>query len=851
MHTSAPVVPRLGASGHTDELGPNGGARSSSASMDVGGGGVDYGTLEASVVALGPPPPPSPQLLRTDEPSRSAAAQPLQRGNSGADDIMGTRTEDPDEGMPPPPPSPPDSPPPSPPLGNEPPQPQLLQQQQQTYCGTPPGPPSFPSSVDAPPVGTVYPKYHYGHNAPNPVGMKHSASWDNSDGNTMQSMDSAAAITKSPKHTHTQTQTHTGTQPVMPPPLLSLPPRLKRHPTSTPTPTVTLTNSSSTSPIPTAHLSSQWYHHSKHLHHQSPTSVSPSTISTASTRSLQSMSNISPPYRSSHSSISSSGSINASPVGSIAGFKVLAEGAVSTDDVAETATATLIGERIWNEGGADSDEEASAKKNDRKRLIDGSSASISATGSVLAHAEGGKYNGIVAYALLLNCMMGVGMFGLPHAFWHAGAPLAILMGIFLFIVNVLTCMWVLEVMARTHGVMQTKAHNTLIPKNTIGYEKYDLGKMSHIFGGMTGRLACQVVVITYCFGCMWACAAVFGSSVSQLIFELLGGDTCDVYFKPSRSCTAAYLISILIYGVVVTVLTLLDYGYQLVLQLFLSVYRFLGFLLMIGTIIYALAVSGPLNLESTSGSSDSGPSDIWTAHWDGFYLVFTGMAYVFVVQYNMPEILTPVKSKKKLKGIMIFNLLTVAIVTVGVGILCAWFFNGTIEPLCILNWRFFTGLGPSGWSEGERTWFAWFTYIVILLFPVVDLISIFPLVAVTLSDNLTHSLPSSLVEIYPVKTKVISRIVAVIPPLIGAMVEANLSYIFMFSGLPAFVIQCVIPAALQLLSFKYFESVYAGKDKTPYTTAVFSSRPVVVIIVIVGILALLVSALCSLVPLFL
>ncbi|KAH3767830.1 Transmembrane protein [Pelomyxa schiedti] len=604
-------------------------------------------------------------------------------------------------------------------------------------------------------------------------------------------------------------------------------------------PTLTLASNSpspSSYPIQASHLSAQWCH-SKHVHRGLVASTSPAN------RSMQSMMNI--PYRPSVSPVGP-GSINASSMARISGFQVSPEGRPVSKDL--PGAALSVG-NLWE---APEDIEPS-KSNASKRLLpDASAAGLNAGSTLPPHAEGGKYNSLVAYALLLNCMMGVGIFGLPHAFWHAGAPLAIFMGIFLLIVNVLTCLWVLEVMARTQGVMHSKAHHTFIPKNTIDYEKYDLGKMSHVFGGTAGRLTCQIVIIAYCFGCMWACAAVFGSSTAQLIFELIGGNTCDVYFKPSSSCSATYLIAIVFYGVIVIALTLLDYGYQLVIQLFLSVYRFIGFLLMLVTIIYALITSGPLTLSTSMGNEgEGGPEDMWAAHWDGFYLAFTGMAYVFVVQYNMPDILTPVRSKKNLRGLMIFIIFTVAIVTVSVGLLCAWFFNGSIEPLCILNWRFFTGLGPSGWSEGDRTWFAWLTYIIILLFPVVDLVSIFPLVAVTMSDNLIHSLPSSLIAAYPSKTKVLSRIIVVIPPLICAMVEHDLTYVFMFSGLPAFLIQCIIPCVLQLLSCRYFQSVYAGKDQTPYSHAVFSNQITVAVIVIAGLVVLLVSALCSLVPILL
>ena len=205
---------------------------------------------------------------------------------------------------------------------------------------------------------------------------------------------------------------------------------------------------------------------------------------------------------------------------------------------------------------------------------------------------------------------------------------------------------------------------------------------------------------------------------------------------------------------------------------------------MLGTVIYGLWVAGPM-------SSEYDADEVWEVHWNGFFQLFTAMAYVFVVQYNLPgfvsqtrrvkfpEVLTPIRNKGRLHPIILSGVLTSTAFTAVIGIFCAWFFNGTVEPLCTLNWRFFTGIGPSGWVDGTRTWYGWIICIfillvfyltlldlIVLMLPVFDLVSIFPLVAISLSSNMINIAPSSLIESHPKRVKWAFRILAAWPPII-------------------------------------------------------------------------------------
>lgn len=74
---------------------------------------------------------------------------------------------------------------------------------------------------------------------------------------------------------------------------------------------------------------------------------------------------------------------------------------------------------------------------------------------------------------------------------------------------------------------------------------------------------------------------------------------------------------------------------------------------------------------------------------------------------TIQDAISPVRDKKNLRLIMLCGVVLSAIFIGVVGLICAWFFNGSVEPLCTLNWRAFTGIAPSGWVPGDRTWYAW------------------------------------------------------------------------------------------------------------------------------------------------
>ncbi|KAH3767154.1 Transmembrane protein [Pelomyxa schiedti] len=451
-----------------------------------------------------------------------------------------------------------------------------------------------------------------------------------------------------------------------------------------------------------------------------------------------------------------------------------------------------------------------------------------------------SYGTIAGFAVIINCIIGTGVFGLPYAFWEAGIPFGIILTVIMFVLTFVSCCWVLELMARAQGYQRVTGDHAIgdgsgrKPLNNLVYEKFDYTKCCQTFAGLPGKIVSEIVMTFYCYGCLWASVSVFASSLSSLVLEFVPSEGhCDIYKDPSSACQGAYYASAVFFGICVVTMSLLDVTQQIKVQMFLTGYRFVGFALMLVTIFVALGVAGPLPPPSYSASTSSASvevasfqaSDAWGFHPSGFAILVTSAAYAYTVHYNMPDALTPVRNKYTLRQIMLAGLFTSMLFFLLMGIVCAYFFNGLTDPLVILNWASYTGLN-GGWGEGTRTWYAWIIYTIITLYPILNLISVYPLIAISLASNLIHLFPKSFTEKRARIANYTSRIAAALPPIIAGTAFGDLDVIFTFTGLFAFFIQFFIPAVMWELSRRKMEKQFGKGAAISIYTSKWTSNSV-------------------------
>jgi hypothetical protein len=200
----------------------------------------------------------------------------------------------------------------------------------------------------------------------------------------------------------------------------------------------------------------------------------------------------------------------------------------------------------------------------------------------------------------------------------------------------------------------------------------------------------------------------------------------------------------------------------------MTAYRFTAFAVMIITVLVGFAYPRP-NFHISSGSSYS-PTP--TVDWSGFAIVFTSGAVALNFHYNLPDIARPVKNKLALTKIVTSAQLTAFGFYVLLGLLCSLYFGNATEPLATLNWRTYTARhGGWGGSTSDRPFYAVMIQLFVMLFPVFDMLSVFPLVGITLGNNLYNTAPLSLKNKFTEKRgKIICCLVGTIPPVIMAAI---------------------------------------------------------------------------------
>ncbi|KAL7714206.1 Amino acid transporter [Entamoeba marina] len=199
------------------------------------------------------------------------------------------------------------------------------------------------------------------------------------------------------------------------------------------------------------------------------------------------------------------------------------------------------------------------------------------------HAENiHKISSLQTYALMINFIIGTGVFGLPYAVESAGIGLSFIIVVFFYSLSVLTAVWVLENMARASGVMESyrRSRNTETPINELGFEVFNYARVGAIFFGKIGRGSAVIVISMFCYGALWAYTSVFSSSVTLIMWKYplssfgeCGTDMSE--WKLFDKCHISYLLGIVLFGCIVVPLSLIGVTEQRILQNFFNILEIL------------------------------------------------------------------------------------------------------------------------------------------------------------------------------------------------------------------------------------------------------------------------------------
>uniref|UniRef100_A0AAV1UWX3 Amino acid transporter transmembrane domain-containing protein n=1 Tax=Peronospora matthiolae TaxID=2874970 RepID=A0AAV1UWX3_9STRA len=433
------------------------------------------------------------------------------------------------------------------------------------------------------------------------------------------------------------------------------------------------------------------------------------------------------------------------------------------------------------------------------------------------HTAVKPYGPAVTLAMALNYIIGTGCFGLPYAFMEAGIGLSLTLLVVGVLGSLITMNYTLESLARAEGVCAATGGG--VPRHQITYRKFDFATIAEMFVGRMGKVAVQLVMGLYCVGSLWSYASVFSSSTASIFFTYVVGDSCDVYgASPSPGCLDAYYVFMAIFSVIVLSMVLMDISDQALVQKFLSVYRLVAFALMFMTMTVKVVSDG-------SDAMASRYAAIGLVNWQNFGKGFGPTLLALNCQYNMPDALQPLNPKSKARFVAFAALLIAGSCYLLVGLLGALSFD-EINPLATLMWSSYSGCG-NGWDEcGYSNPFGIMVQLIILLFPVINVVSAYPMVGVTVGDNMLKSFPSHLTaRLGEGFTRSLCRLSVAAPPILFALAFKRLDFIFAVAGLFGFLLGLTIPCWFQVIGSRYCQGVwgFSGAAITEFTEPVVSS----------------------------
>jgi len=440
------------------------------------------------------------------------------------------------------------------------------------------------------------------------------------------------------------------------------------------------------------------------------------------------------------------------------------------------------------------------------------------------------YSPVTGLIYIFNLIVGTGALTLPAAFLDAGWLLSSIIIIILAFMSYLTATFVIESMASTNAmihwkrlqrikrsggsvseelvtrtVLQVQAQNVerrrpsadesepLINEETVervqqsvsSYyeitEITEMGKMASVFFSQTGRNMFYLCLAIYLYGDLAIYAAAIAKSIRDVactykppnITSPLNISESEICWDGSaQSRLDAYRIFLAVFVCTIGQFVFCNVTKTKYLQMVTTLMRWQAFLIMVILATIRLSNISPATPPSSSIS--------------GLPNLFGVCVYSFMCHHSLPGLVTPISNKRKLYSLMLGDyclILAFYFLLAYTGI----FAFTEINDLYTLNFQ------PSS----SDSWFLFSLHVFLALFPVFTLSTNFPIIAITLSNNLKSLFLTDGRRYSYWTRKALFPLLALVPPTVIAMATHSLEFLVGITGSYAGAgIQYVVPAAL-------------------------------------------------------
>jgi amino acid permease len=431
----------------------------------------------------------------------------------------------------------------------------------------------------------------------------------------------------------------------------------------------------------------------------------------------------------------------------------------------------------------------------------------------------------VTVAFTLNYILGSGFLTLPWGFEKTGVILGIIVLAIFGFFSMLSILFILETMYRGQKYLkyvtsaqriqlspmgnfkgyvsiEVSSHsetdpnqdrspihealedNDIPPENNenrpLAERKLELIELTSMFLGPIGEKIYLIIITVYMYGTLWAYSTVFGTSFAS---HLSIG-------------TYSYEFYLLIFALSVVPLSVMEFSEQVTLQVTLSIFRVIMVSIMVVTCLIAEEKhDNEFNIDNSTNNNPLlkfAPGQL--------YFLLPVAAYAYIFHHSIPSLADTCRDKDQLTHV--FGVATVVSMLAYslVGACIAVYFKDQVLSQSNLNW-----INYRGYSSSSTTpMYAHIISFFVVLFPAVDVASAFPLNAYTLGNSLMSTYYGKDVHKYISSRSIVCffRVIAALPPILGACLISDLGKITDWTGLTAFGLAFIYPALLTFMSHR-------------------------------------------------
>ncbi|XP_018337345.1 PREDICTED: transmembrane protein 104 homolog isoform X1 [Trachymyrmex septentrionalis] len=327
-------------------------------------------------------------------------------------------------------------------------------------------------------------------------------------------------------------------------------------------------------------------------------------------------------------------------------------------------------------------------------------------------------------------------------------------------------------------------------------DKIEMGQMASIFFNRFGTTLFYLCFAIYLYGDLSIYGAAIAKSLADVACTYLPKNlTCNDTIPDTELCWEGPTFTRLdVYRIFLTVFVLLlgpfvffNVQKTKYLQLLTSVMRWLAFTIMIVYATKNLFVHGPRG-------------DPPIANLAGIPSLFGACVYSFMCHHSLPALVTPIADKSKLRQFLALDYTLIALFYLLLALTGIFAFQ-RLDDLYTLD---FGPRGLGNCSKSDNIFMLLMEYFL-ALFPVFTLSTSFPIIAITLRNNLQALFLKEDTSYNLCLRKLVFPVLAVIPPYLIAIITKDLSILVGITGSYAGAgIQYLIPTFL----------VYYARQKT-------------------------------------